>query len=234
MDYDIYITEKTGGREMRIPWLPEKISFRSGGARFASYEILDMGDVRRVSGTNLSEASWNSTLPGAGRKDLPFLRGDWQDPLKYQQLWSSWRVNGTPLRLLIPNTPVNIDMMLDDYTVSYEGAYGDYQYTLKLCSWRELTVTSTRPGTARTQGRVAPLVRGTPAQAAVYTVKPGESLWSIAARPEVFGDGAQWARLYQANKAALDAEAARRGMGAGMGGRYAFPGTVIHIPRQEG
>lgn len=223
MVYDIYITEKTGVREMRIPWLPEKISFRSGGARFASYEILDMGEVRRVSGTNLSGASWSSTLPGAGHKDLPFLRGDWQDPLKYQQLWSSWRVNGTPLRLLIPNTPINIDMMLEDYTVNYEGAYGDYQYTLKLCSWRELTITSTRAGTARGQKKMDPLIRGAPAQAAVYTVKTGDSLWSIAARPEVYGDGAQWTRLYQGNRALLDGEA---------GGKpQVSPGTVLTIPR---
>lgn len=222
MDYDIYITEKTGGREMRIPWLPEKISFRSGGARFASYEILDMGDVRRVSGTNLSEASWNSTLPGAGHKDLPFLRGEWQDPLKYQQLWSSWRVYGTPLRLLIPNTPVNIDMMLEDYTVSYEGAYGDYQYSLKLCSWRELGVSSTREGVGQTTGRAVPLVRGTPALAAVYTVRDGDSLWSIAAQPQVYGDGTQWPKLFAANRDVLDTES-----------RQAVPGTVLTIPREE-
>jgi len=224
MEYDIYITEKTGGREMRIPWLPEKISFRSGGARFASYEILDMGEVRRVNGANLSTVSWSSTLPGAGQQDLPFLRGSWQDPRKYQELWESWRAKGTALRLLIPNTPINLDMMLEDYTVDYAGAYGSYQYTLKLCSWRNISVTSTKVAVPEKEPK-----RPAPAQANTYTIRSGDTLWGIASQS--YGDGTQWQKIYQANKAVLDAEAARRGMGQGMGSRWIFPGTVISIPK---
>jgi hypothetical protein len=33
-----------------------------------------------------------------------------------------------------------------------------------------------------------------------YAVRPGDSLWSIAAKPEVFGDGNRWRDLYDANR----------------------------------
>lgn len=224
MEYDIYITEKSGGREMRIPWLPDKISFRSGGTRFASYDILDMGEVRRVNGANVKTVSWSSVLPGDGQKGLPFLRGNWQDPMKYQGIWSCWRVYGTALRLLIPNTPINMDVLLEDYTVDYAGAYGSYQYTIKFCLWREISVTSTKAAVPKKEAS-----RPASAQPNTYTVQAGDTLWGIAVRS--YGSGIQWTKIYQANKAVLDAEAARRGKGQGMGSRWLFPGTVITIPK---
>lgn len=62
-------------------------------------------------------------------------------------------------------------------------------------------------------------------------IPSSDSSWGIAARPEIYGDGTQWNRLYQANRAVLDAEAAHRGMGSNMGSRLAFAGTVITIPK---
>ena len=36
-----------------------------------------------------------------------------------------------------------------------------------------------------------------------YVVKSGETLWSIAAQPEVFGDAGKWRWLYEANRDVL-------------------------------
>jgi len=42
-----------------------------------------------------------------------------------------------------------------------------------------------------------------PPGAREYTVQPGDSLWSIAAKPDVYGDGQQWPRIYAANQAEI-------------------------------
>src|SRR3989338_11273281 len=34
----------------------------------------------------------------------------------------------------------------------------------------------------------------------IYTVKPGESLWTIAAQPDVYGKATRWRRIYDANR----------------------------------
>ena len=39
-----------------------------------------------------------------------------------------------------------------------------------------------------------------PEIAGAYVVKPGDTLWSIAANPAVFGDATKWRRLYEANR----------------------------------
>lgn len=228
MKYDIYISEQDKSRQMRIPWLPEKIAFRSGGARFAEYDILSLGQVRLIYGQKLGSVQWSSTLPGQAHADLPFLRGSWQDPKKYQELWASWLKKGTPLRLLIPNTPINFDVLLADYSVTYAGAFGDYQYSIELCDRREITVTSTQEKNKTSSTAAKP--RPTAPKAATYTIRPGDTLWAIAARPDVYGSGTRWPELYQLNKTVLDNEAARRGLGSGMGSRYIFSGTIITLP----
>ncbi|MBI4597846.1 MAG: LysM peptidoglycan-binding domain-containing protein [Candidatus Omnitrophica bacterium] len=52
-----------------------------------------------------------------------------------------------------------------------------------------------------------------------YTVKKNESLWSIAAKPEVYGKATRWRRIYDANRDILKTPDQVR------------PGMVLKIPR---
>jgi len=50
-------------------------------------------------------------------------------------------------------------------------------------------------------------------------VKPGESLWSISAKSDVYGEGNRWNRLYRGNKNRIkDPD-------------RIYPGQEIQIPR---
>lgn len=53
-----------------------------------------------------------------------------------------------------------------------------------------------------------------------YKVKEGETLSEIAARPEVYGDGKKWPKIYKANKGELKSP------------NRIFPGQVLRIPRE--
>jgi nucleoid-associated protein YgaU len=52
-----------------------------------------------------------------------------------------------------------------------------------------------------------------------HVVRPGESLWSISAKPEVYGEGARWNRLYRNNKDRIQNP------------DRIYPGQEIQIPR---
>jgi nucleoid-associated protein YgaU len=46
-----------------------------------------------------------------------------------------------------------------------------------------------------------------------YTVQKGDSLWSIAAKPEVYGKASQWRRIFDANRDLLKTpDQVRQGM----------------------
>ena len=52
-----------------------------------------------------------------------------------------------------------------------------------------------------------------------HVVEPGESLWSISAKPDVYGEGARWNQLYQSNKDRIRDP------------NRIYPGQEIQIPR---
>lgn len=52
-----------------------------------------------------------------------------------------------------------------------------------------------------------------------WSVRPGDSLWGISRREEVYGNGAQWRRIYESNRGAVrDPD-------------RIFPGQELSIPR---
>jgi nucleoid-associated protein YgaU len=52
-----------------------------------------------------------------------------------------------------------------------------------------------------------------------YTVQKNDTLEKIAARPEIYGDGKKWYKIYKANKDTLK------------GPNNIYPGQIIKIPR---
>ncbi len=240
MDTDIYIEEKTGGRSMRIPWIPESITFDSNGTRFAKYEILKVGEVYIPSGANIHSYAWKSLLPGEGRRDDILQRGEWQDPLWYQQIWSAWRDYGTPLHLLVTGTPINHDVYLEDYSVDYKGAFGDYEYSISFVDARQISVNTTQPA-AQTSGTSANTENAAAAQEAqgqttrsetessqkTYTVTDSDTLWGIAQR--FLGDGTQWDTIYNANREAIENAAKQHGRSSSDQGHWIYAGTKLTI-----
>jgi nucleoid-associated protein YgaU len=67
----------------------------------------------------------------------------------------------------------------------------------------------------------AAAVQVAPATFDTYVVQKGESLWSIAARPEIYGKATQWRRLFDANRDLLKAP------------DQVKPGMTLKVPRGE-
>lgn len=225
MEVDIYIKEAEGGRELRIPWLPDTVTCHSNGTRFVSYEILEVGDVEVPSGSNLTTFSWSSYFPGEGHKDLPFLRGTWQDPRRIQTILSEWREYGIPLRLIVTGTPINHDVYLEDYSVDYESGYGDYKYEITFKKRRGIKIISTKVGTETTKTTASSSQK---ASTKTHTVKSGDNLWKIAQK--YLGSGARYKEIYNLNKTIIEQQAKKYGKSSSDGGHWIYPGTVLKIP----
>lgn len=226
MTVDIYIREIDGDREIRIPVLPESIDSKFGETSFITYDILNSGPVAVPSGTGLATHAWESEFPG--NSSHPALRGDWQTPKIYHDILQSWRDNGTPLNLLVTGYPINDDVYIADYTGKETGAFGGMTYAISFLEKRDITIKKSVVESSSTRPTQKTLT---------YTVREGDTLWSIAQK--FYGSGSKWNSIYLANKSIIEKTARDRWRAAGIdrgseNGHWIFPGTILTIPEAVG
>jgi len=142
---DIYLTNLETNECMRFPMLPDEITAKTA-SDFYDYKIINVGEIKIPSGEMLTGFSWSGKLPGKFRKNEPYIKG-WIDPHETQSKWSFFRKNKTKLRLLITETPINHDVYLSSYDVTYSGGYGDYDYSIEFIQAKELKIYESKSGT---------------------------------------------------------------------------------------
>lgn len=69
---DIYLTP-SGGSRIQFPMLPEAITM-GADAKFMTYSIISLGDVKLPRGQGTKEISWSGMFPGAARKKNRLVR----------------------------------------------------------------------------------------------------------------------------------------------------------------
>lgn len=222
---DIYIRERNGSREIRIPWLPEKIDYKSGGALFATYDIINKGDVAVPTGSGLAEVSWEGVFPGPARNDDSMMRGSWEAPSTYHKILEDWKRTKAPLNIIVTGFPINVDVHLNDYNASPVGGFGDMEYDVSFTEDRDITVTST---TNTKKPQVTEPSRNTP-KTTSYTIKKGDCLWSISQK--YLGAGSKWQIIYNANKEIIESTAKKYGRKSSNNGWWIYPGVTIQIPQ---
>ncbi|MGN0999698.1 MAG: LysM peptidoglycan-binding domain-containing protein [Faecousia sp.] len=188
MDVDIYIREKSGSREIRIPILPEECSFLSGDATFVTHDIMSRGEVSVPSGTELGTYSWGSEFPGEQQKNDSRIRGTWKDPKTYKNLLEEWKSNGTKLNLLIIGYPVNVDVYCQEFLPKGIGPFGGISYEVQFLEARSITITTSKQ-TVTTKRPTTTAIK--------HVVKKGDCPWYLAEL--YYGDGKKWPIIYNAN-----------------------------------
>lgn len=234
---DIYLTEKkTGGKKVQIPIVPESIDYKSGEAAVATFDIINSGPVDVPLGVGLKEITWESILPGASGPYDALMRCEWQPPAYYHDIFQEWKASGQNLNVVVTGYPINFDCYLKDYTAKLTGPYHDIEYTLHLVQKKNVGIV--KPNLhAVAEGMNALLnkkkeestedTKRPTNEEKTYTIKSGDSMWSIA--QQKLGDGSSWKELYEYNKEALDNEAKKYGVTSN-NGSYIYPGVTIKIP----
>ena len=223
MTVDIYIREKNGTREIRVPILPEDSPFHNGDTIFATHDIMGLGEVSVPTGTELGAYSWESVFPGELRKNDSLIRGPWIDPKTYNSILNDWKKNGTKLNLLVIGYPINVDVYLKEYHGAAAGAFGDIKYEIAFIEARDIVVTTSKVETTAKRSTTT---------GNTYTIKTGDTLWEISIK--FYGTGTKWKTIYDANKDIIESTAKKRGKSSSNNGWWIFPGVTLTIPKASG
>ena len=230
---DIYLDAIGGGGSFTFPSLPEEIAV-SYGTNYLTYNIIAIGEAKVPRGTSCEKVSWDGTFYGRTRRSIPSM-GTWQDPKACVSQLRHWLDSGTPLRLLVTETGINMDATIASLTCRETGGLGDIRYDISFIAYRELKMyTAAEMGITSYESKTRPRLEesssssGLPRSGGSYIVVEGDTLWDIARR--TYGDGLKWEDIYNANQNLIEDVANGRGLSGSNRGWWIFPGTQIVLP----
>lgn len=183
-----------------------------------SFETIALGEIAIPKGKKIARISFDGTLPGESRQSLGIMKA-WTAPGELVTQLQAWRDDGEKLRLLITETPLNLDVYIENFEHSYAGGHGDVLFSMELVQARTFAVYTEEeyPSliSSMTIGRASPEIPQT------YTVKSGDNLWEIAKR--TLQDASRWREIYAENREVV-----------GTNPDLIYPGQVLRIPGGTG
>ena len=150
------------------------------------YSLAMGGSVNAWGGRGLREVRLTTFLPAAAS---PFYGGT--DAQSALAMLRTWQDSGDPIRLILSDSDINDAFLIEDLTETLREGDRDIGLTLTLREYKFKSALATLAGTdlsIRTDERALPKQ---------YTVRQGDTLWSIACR--FYGDGTRWSELAARN-----------------------------------
>lgn len=183
----IILSEFDTGDYMTFPMLPEEIRVECG-TRFQSYDIMNVGEIMIPQGEELTRFSWNCKIPGLKRQQKsldgsflnPYIIVE-KDPKAMQEWFSYLRNKNIKCKLLVTETPINHNVYLESYTMTYSGGFGDYECDISFIHAKDLIVSTNDINNTTTKVAVSgEQKRPSKTSDSSYIVKSGDNLWDIA------------------------------------------------------
>lgn len=193
----IRVIDTGTGETFSFPMLPEQLEYSRAG-RFEQYKLLD-GDASVPNGEGAGRISFSGKLPGT-RRSGAYIE-NFRAPGEVQKLWTSWLERRRRLRIVVGGTPIDEQVYLENFRLTFAGGFGDCDYSISFL----------RAGAQQ-------LDQAALSAGSTYTVREGDTLWTIALRQ--LGSGAGYIDILSAN---YDRIASAGGI---------KPGMALSIPRR--
>jgi nucleoid-associated protein YgaU len=192
----------SGKIKLRLPVNPESYAYTSPFG-YVETEVEGLGEVTNIGYRGQKEFSISTFWPKTYNATYCGY-SSFRSPDTFVYYIEKWRSARAPIRLVVTGVKgANTLVTIRDFEVEAEraGAPGDVYFTLNLKEYRQATVKvvdTSKPKSSKNKKSRPPLP--TPTSKKTYTVKKDDSLFKIAKRNDIYGNGNKWRKIYDANK----------------------------------
>ena len=232
--YDFYF--KYGSKVLTFPITPGELSIKIGSNN-KTVTLISEGDINILKSPSLVEVEFDARFP---MRQYPFAR-EFTNFGEYWEIFKELKAKKQSFRFIVSRTnpkgtrtwDTNILVALEDLTLKENADEGDdVIISFKLKQYKEYGIktvklekvsdntTSTSSKNRSTDGKGS--------TSSVYVVQSGDCLWNIA--KAAYGDATKWTKIYEANKAAIEADAKKHGKSSSSNGHWIWPGLKLTIP----
>jgi hypothetical protein len=226
-DYQIWLTYNSNKKRLQLPVLPEKVEISYPDKDDKAY-VYGVGEVIIAKHPGAAQIKFSSIFPDGpcqGSISNP------KDPKEAREFMENMMNRTTPGKFIITAGPcsVNIACRIKFECNEIGGDVGTLYYTLtvteyKKTSVRKLKVTKNKKAKVTSSSKRT----STKTKSGTYVVKSGDCLWNIAVK--YYSSGSKWTQIYNANKAAIEADAKKHGYKSSNNGNRIWAGLKLTIP----
>ncbi|HBG7381105.1 TPA: LysM peptidoglycan-binding domain-containing protein [Clostridioides difficile] len=207
MAYDFYLDG------VQLPIAPAKLEIKITNKN-KTVDLINTGEVNILKKEGLSEISFEAEFT---HNKLPFYRGTFRDVQFFLSKLELLKTDCKPFQFIVSRElgnkvlfNTNMKVSLEEYTILEDADNcSDTKVAIKLKQYRDYSTKKLVPATPKSDtGR--PNVKIEPKRVdsvnapsgKTYTVKSGDSLWSICQKQ--LGNGSLYKKVYELNKSMMD------------------------------
>jgi hypothetical protein len=232
--YALWLNYDNDKKQYRLPVNPEKIKLKVSGKTTTS-DIDKLGTLLHKGKRDAIQVSWSSFFPARYGSYCACTSKEFKKAAVMHKWILALMEAANPVHFVLTGGPfaLNIYAVITSYSPEEDGGDpGTIQYSIELKEYRSVKVTkykktaaAKKTTTSTAKNRVTNTVK-----TKTYTVKQGDCLWNIAIKYYGKGKGAQYVKIYNANKTAIEKDAKKHGFSSSNNGNRIWPGLKLTIP----
>ena len=193
--------------------------------------LLEVGTVNLLGERGVKTLQLQSFFPSV--KSPLYLRyGGTKTPIECRNLVQKWKDNKMIVRVIITDMDINLAMSIDSCTFTYKEGDQDIYFNIAFTEYKTLNVPTVKVSTKiKSTVSTRPATSSPSSQSSgsrTHTIKKNDTLWGISKK--YYNSGAQYKKIYNANKDVIEAAAKKHGKKSSDNGHWIWAGTKLVIP----
>ena len=196
---EIYLGTDTD--KIRFPVVPSVIGVNRSN-NIDTQSVLKLGEVPIFNGTSLKTIELTSFFPNQEYSFCDYT--GFMKPYEFSEKIQSWMYEGEPVRIIVTDTPINMQCLIQQFDTVEQDGTRDLYYTLSLLEYRPIEVPKINDNSNNINNNSTsnktnrPTTQNNSSSQKSYKVVKGDSLYDIAQKH--YGNGSLYTKIKEANK----------------------------------